>query len=939
MKLKNITLKPNQSKDNPTHKLNFRLHIFVGLACLILISSFFNIGFTLKEAQAATVPSTWGSVLTTPPTVSQIFGTDCVNGSFCVAVGDTNNFGIVYTSSDGGSNWAVQNTPEAITYLDDVSCPTVSFCVAVGGANNAGAIIYSTDGGMTWTQATLPSGSTSISAVSCSSTSFCVSVGSGASGAVILTSTNSGVSWSYQTVPSAAQILYDISCTSSSFCVVDGDTNSGAIVLVSSNSGVTWNQPAIPSNISDLYGISCTSVSFCVGVGDYSNISTGSQNGVVIVSNDTGATWNLEPIPSDVAYLNAVACTGGSICIAVGDNANYTTSITSTNGGLGWNELPTPTVLSDLYTVTCSSESLCIAAGDLNLGTGAIISTANLGTNWNMTNLPIGTSAFYSISCSSTSFCVGVGSSNNSSASAFYTNNAGNSWTASNLPAGLSTLFGVSCLSTSFCIAVGYENTSSSSIGVALVSTDGGANWSMGSVPSTVDTLASVTCTSSTFCIAVGSNFSAATGTSTGSILISTNQGASWTEANIPSGTSGLEGVSCQSSTFCIAGGELTNNNTGLNTSEDLYTLNGGTSWTLGSAPSTASYFNSISCSSTTNCIGVGAFYNSSTSSATGVIFNSSNGGQSWTQETISSGSVDFYGVTCVTTTCYAVGQTSSNGSVVLSSLNNGLSWSADTIPTSVGSVYTVTCTTQTYCMAAAQGNVPNIGGDIIQLSAPTITSISPSTGPVAGGTVVDIAGIGLNNVTSLTFGTTPASSIDAISPTEIQAIAPPEGSGIVNVTVTTANGTSNTVPYTYVTNIIYTPITPLRICDTRPVGAGIASNQCNNGTASNGTMSAGSTININVTGTFGTVNIPSSATAVVLNVTATNTTQNGGFLTIFPTPASGSTVPNISDINWNMGNTVANLVVVKIGSNDSINIYNAIGSTDVIVDVMGYYG
>jgi hypothetical protein len=39
------------------------------------------------------------------------------------------------------------------------------------------------------------------------------------------------------------------------------------------------------------------------------------------------------------------------------------------------------------------------------------------------------------------------------------------------------------------------------------------------------------------------------------------------------------------------------------------------------------------------------------------------------------------------------------------------------------------------------------------------------------------------------------------------------------------------------------------------------------------------------------------------------------------------------------MGNTVANLVVVKIGSNDSINIYNAIGSTDVIVDVMGYYG
>ncbi len=99
-------------------------------------------------------------------------------------------------------------------------------------------------------------------------------------------------------------------------------------------------------------------------------------------------------------------------------------------------------------------------------------------------------------------------------------------------------------------------------------------------------------------------------------------------------------------------------------------------------------------------------------------------------------------------------------------------------------------------------------------------------------------------------------------------------------------------------------------------------------------------TVNVAGTGSGGTLdNIPSNATAVVLNVTATNTTSNGGFLTIYPTPASGSNVPNISDINWNMGNTVANLVVVKIGNNGSINIYNAIGSADVMVDVVGYYG
>ncbi len=32
-------------------------------------------------------------------------------------------------------------------------------------------------------------------------------------------------------------------------------------------------------------------------------------------------------------------------------------------------------------------------------------------------------------------------------------------------------------------------------------------------------------------------------------------------------------------------------------------------------------------------------------------------------------------------------------------------------------------------------------------------------------------------------------------------------------------------------------------------------------------------------------------------------------------------------------------MVVVGIGANDSINVYNAIGSADLIIDVMGYYG
>jgi hypothetical protein len=47
---------------------------------------------------------------------------------------------------------------------------------------------------------------------------------------------------------------------------------------------------------------------------------------------------------------------------------------------------------------------------------------------------------------------------------------------------------------------------------------------------------------------------------------------------------------------------------------------------------------------------------------------------------------------------------------------------------------------------------------------------------------------------------------------------------------------------------------------------------------------------------------------------------------------------PVISDLNWSQGETIANMVVVKIGANYSINVYNAIGSADLIIDVIRYY-
>ena len=75
---------------------------------------------------------------------------------------------------------------------------------------------------------------------------------------------------------------------------------------------------------------------------------------------------------------------------------------------------------------------------------------------------------------------------------------------------------------------------------------------------------------------------------------------------------------------------------------------------------------------------------------------------------------------------------------------------------------------------------------------APSVTSVSPTTGPAAGGTSVTITGTNLTGATSVRFGATSATSFAVGSATSITAVAP-AGSGTVDVTVTTPVGTSAT--------------------------------------------------------------------------------------------------------------------------------------------------
>jgi alpha-tubulin suppressor-like RCC1 family protein len=74
----------------------------------------------------------------------------------------------------------------------------------------------------------------------------------------------------------------------------------------------------------------------------------------------------------------------------------------------------------------------------------------------------------------------------------------------------------------------------------------------------------------------------------------------------------------------------------------------------------------------------------------------------------------------------------------------------------------------------------------------PEVTSISPASGPPAGGNTVTISGPGLAAASSVRFGQTPAQGWEIISPESITATAPP-GSSTVDVTVTGPGGRSGT--------------------------------------------------------------------------------------------------------------------------------------------------
>ncbi|HUC04610.1 MAG TPA: Ig domain-containing protein [Acidimicrobiales bacterium] len=720
------------------------------------------------------------------PTTTGLSGISCLSATSCVAVGsweDPSGASHVLVNTLAGTTWSPTTgiDPGAATSatLIGISCQSATSCVAVGSYTDSAGVtgaLVETLSGSTWSSTTGidPGAATAadLVGVSCLSATSCVAVGSyddASHDDHLLVETLSGTTWTPTTgidpSGSSAPQLVDVRCLSATSCVAVGyDKDSGGVyhALVETLSGTTWTPTTgidpSGSGGASLYGLSCLSASSCVAVGSYDDSSGNSH---ALVETLSGSSWTpttgIDPGGSTAADLYGVSCLSATSCVAVGDE-------TGSAGDLGLAEIlsgsswtataslapsgATAAVLSD---VTCQSATSCDSVGyfdgpynssGVTLGSALVASLA--GTTWTTTPgagpLDAADMNLTGVACPSSS-CVAVGNYTDADGvehSLVETLSGTTSTATVGLdPAGATsaTLQGISCSSTTSCVAVGtYSDASGDQLGyvVTLAGTTWTASGPIGLSGPGFEELLGISCLSSTACVAVGD----VAGADGESALVETLSGTTWT-ATTAVGPSGdlavLDSVSCLSSTSCVAVGSYT-----PAVDQPVHvlvsTLNG-TVWTptTGIDPGSGSnaLLNGVWCTASTSCVAVGSYIVSDVVHALAENLS----GSTWTPDTgidPASGSSELNGIWCAGATSCVAGGTDFTGSggqsEGLIEVLDGSSWTPTTGIDPTGAASTtfagVACSGPTACEAAGSSSMST--GTYATVSSFSGGSISP---------------------------------------------------------------------------------------------------------------------------------------------------------------------------------------------------------------------
>lgn len=588
------------------------------------------------------------------------------------------------------------------------------------------------------------------SSVSCMAAGECFAVGSHAIGGTggSLIEQWSGSSWNAVQSPNPGHFnklgsaeLYGVDCPSSTFCVAVGDYETAKKddlqTLVETWNGTQWkvrSSPNVSSFDDTLNAVSCASPKYCVAIGSWPDGNARDNRSELFAESWNGDSWSIAHTPlnpgSASNRLSSISCTTNRICEAVGaysDSAQpgwFKTLVETYREG-GWTSPPSPhpSRSSGLYGISCLSSSECTAVGYHSSDTLVLNWDGKQWATVSSPNQEIGGENYLNslagVSCTNENNCVAVGHYLNEDGTSLTLVESwnGSAWSIIPSPDVASqdnysnSLVGISCTGATSCLAVGSTASGGDQDGdQTLAEIWDGAIWTISTSPNpgVENYLTSVSCVTSTDCVAVG-HFLSLTPESD---LVETWDGAAWSVASTPNFADGsgpsLDGVSCSSSSSCVAVGSESNSGQ----SSTLVESWNGTDWSTVSSPSpgaSSNVLNAVSCTSSTYCVAVGTDASSGSLQTLVETWD----GTSWSvasSPNVGTGDNSLLGVSCVDSSdfCVAAGYdlNSSNIGEPLVETWNGTEWSVASTPDPNGDfnpLTAVSCSDAADCVAVGR--------------------------------------------------------------------------------------------------------------------------------------------------------------------------------------------------------------------------------------------
>lgn len=490
--------------------------------------------------------------------------------------------------------------------------------------------------------------------------------------------------WRWRNPSPQGNNVGDIACPTSTMCMTNGAITGASI---SHDAGSSWTVSPVGTadNPADIFA--CPSARVCFA---------GAFYGALFRTVDSGASWS--PLKSHLRHLTtssfkAISCPSITTCYLIGSKGTF---VTTGDGGDTW--AARGVVASGLIdALACPDEQTCYVASS-----AGVIKTVDGGVTWN----PVytGPQTGSAISCPTVSVCYEAG------APVLATVDGGNIWTPRSIPvAGASGGNAIHCSDSTHCVELDSDND--------IVSTADGVTWNVTLAATAVtdfDThVTDFGCVpSSALCLAGGTS---------GLMFRSVDAGETWNEIDHTVTRNGLDAISCQGKTFCVAVG-------GSTASTALVTTDGGTNWSW-RPQAVDDWFVAVSCASTTVCVAVGLDGNAIATTDAGV---------TWSEQRVAN---DLSAVSCPSaSTCYA----STRSGAILVTNDGADTWRPISNLPSLS--YSMSCPTTRTCFVTGSNQTGTAMSKSVDGARTwTTTTISaPSIAAISCSSVMHCAAVGL---------------------------------------------------------------------------------------------------------------------------------------------------------------------------------------------------